>query len=192
MPYIDQASLDDTGRVRLAQLGTGHPSSSTFLRGDQAWAVPLGGGGPSLARKAANQTINGNAYQDITDLPFALAANTPYHFIFYIVFRSAATTTGFGFSVNGPANSLLDYIVHYQTTANAALTGDVTQRKDTAYDAMGALNATVTAGVNLRCRMEGILRTTAAGTLAARVRSELANNDLVVQAQSVGILTTFS
>jgi hypothetical protein len=57
---------------------------------------------------------------------------------------------------------------------------------------MAAVTTTVTANVDLRCRIEGILRTTAAGTLAARVRSELANNDLTVQANSVGMLTTFS
>lgn len=150
------------------------------------------GGGPTLARKTATQTINGNVYQDITDLTFAVAANTTYHFVFYLSFRSATTTTGFGFSVNGPTQSLLDYIVHYQTTANAATTGDVTQRKDTAYDAMAATTSTITANADLRVRIEGIVRTTAAGTLAARVRSELANNDLTVQAESVGILTTFA
>lgn len=167
--------------------------TANFMRADGTWAAPAGGGGgPTLLRKTAIQTINGNAFQNIAGLTLAVAANTTYHFVFYIVFRSAATTTGFGFSVNGPAQSLLDYVVHYQTTANAALTADVTQRKDTAYDAMAAVTATITAAVNLRCRIEGIVRTTAAGTFAARVRSELANNDLTVQAESIGIITTFT
>jgi hypothetical protein len=34
-----------SGSVTTAQLGTGSATSSTFLRGDQTWAVPAGGGG---------------------------------------------------------------------------------------------------------------------------------------------------
>ena len=39
------ASLDTNTRVPLAQLGSGSPSGSNFLRGDGSWAVPAGGGG---------------------------------------------------------------------------------------------------------------------------------------------------
>lgn len=151
-----------------------------------------GGGGPTLVRKTANQTINGNAYQDITDLSFSISANTTYYFDFIIIFQSAATTTGFGFSINGPTSpTVIDYVVDYQTTANATGGTDVfSQRHDTAYDAMAATASTVSASVNLRARVYGIIRPSAAGTLAARVRSELANNNLSVRAESIGILHT--
>src|SRR6185369_10423760 len=39
------ASLITTGTVATARLGSGAASSSTFLRGDQTWAVVAGGGG---------------------------------------------------------------------------------------------------------------------------------------------------
>lgn len=37
------ASLDGNTRVPNAQLGTGSPDSTMFLRGDRSWAVPAGG-----------------------------------------------------------------------------------------------------------------------------------------------------
>jgi hypothetical protein len=42
--FLDAAQIS-TGRLATARLGTGTPSSSNFLRGDGAWAVPAGGGG---------------------------------------------------------------------------------------------------------------------------------------------------
>lgn len=41
------AGLGANGYVPTAQLGSGSASASTYLRGDQAWATPAGGGGSS-------------------------------------------------------------------------------------------------------------------------------------------------
>lgn len=180
-------------RSGLVQDFTGAGVTVTSAAGKQTISIPGGGGGggPTLVRKTADQTINGTAFQDITDLSFAIVANTTYYFIFFITFQSTTTTTGHGWSVNGPAVSLLNYRVNYQTIANATA-GAMPHRKDVAYDAMAALTSTITLNVNLLVQIEGVIRPSANGTLAARVRSELANNNLTVRADSIGILHTFT
>jgi len=103
-------------------------------------------------------------------------------FEFTIVLSSAATITGFGFAVSGPAPpTYIDYIVTYQTTANGApgTTDVITQRHNIGYDAMTATPSTITANVNLHAHIKGTLRNgSTAGTLSARVRSSAANNIL--------------
>ena len=146
-----------------------------------------GGGGISMLKKTADQIINGTAFQNITDLTFAVSANTDYAFKFHIVFRSATTTTGFRFAVNAPAGTL-DFFQTYQIVANSDTVGVATwlQRHCITRDVMTALTATITLGVDLVCMIEGRFKCTTSGTLAARVASELANNDLVVQKGSWG------
>jgi hypothetical protein len=151
---------------------------------------PGGGGGPSLLKKTANQTINGTAFQNITDLTFAVLANTDYAFKFYIVYRSATTTTGFRFAINGPAGAVCDYFMTYQTVANSTTIGVATwlQGHWIVYDTMTALTAAIVANADLVCKIEGRIKVGATpGTLAARGASELANNDLVIQKGSWGM-----
>ena len=151
---------------------------------------PAGGGGPSTLKKIADQIINGTAFQDIIGLAFPVGANTDYAFKFYIVFRSASTSTGFKFAINGPAGAIVDYWCKYQTVANSITVGLATwlERHSVVYDSMTVQTTTITANVDLVCLIEGRIKVGAtAGTLAARVASELANNDLVVQKGSWGM-----
>ncbi len=177
-----------SGTIATARLGAGTADSTKFLRGDQTWSSGMN----TVRKSSADQVINGTAYQDITGLSFPVVADTDYAFEFTIVFSSANGNTGFGFSVNGPSGPVyIDYVVTYQTSGNATASTDVmTQRHDTAYNAMAATTSTVTAGVNLHAHIKGTLRTGTSvppgSTLSARVRSELANNDLVVKRGSWG------
>ncbi len=143
-----------------------------------------------MLKKTDDQIINGTAFQNITDLTFAVAINTDYAFKFYIVFRSATTTTGFRFAINGPAGAVCDYFMTYQTVANSTTVGLATwlQGHWVVYDTMTALLTAIAAGVDLVCVIEGQIKVGAtSGTLAARVASELANNDLEVQKGSWGL-----
>lgn len=142
----------------------------------------------NILRTTVNQTINGTAFQNITDLTFSVVNGKDYSFIFYIVFRSATTSTGFRFAVNAPSGTL-DFFHTYQTVANSETAGVATwlQKHSVTRDAMTVLTSTITANVDLVCIIQGRFMATASGTVAARVASELANNDLVIQKGSVGI-----
>lgn len=147
-----------------------------------------GGGGPNMLRTTGDQIINGTAFQNITGLTFPVVANTDYAFDFYITFRSTLAT-GFRFAVNGPAG-VVDHFMTYQTVANSELVGVATwlQKHSVTFDAMTVTTASIAAGVDLHCRITGRFKCGGAGgTFAARVASESANVDLVVQKGSWGL-----
>src|SRR3990167_3297098 len=185
IPNLDTSKIT-TGTMATARLGSGTADSTTFLRGDQTYATPAGGGGINTLKKTATQIINGTAFQDITDLTFSVTSGTNYAFKYYILFRST-TTTGFRFSVNCPTGTL-DYFHTYQTIANSDTVGVATwlQRHCVTRDVMTVLTSTIAASVDLVCMIEGRYLCTANGTFAPRVASESANNDLVIQIGSWG------
>src|SRR3990167_10978077 len=72
IPNLDTSKIT-TGTMATARLGSGTADSTTFLRGDQTYAVPSGGGGINTLKKSATQIINGTAFQNISDLTFSVA-----------------------------------------------------------------------------------------------------------------------
>jgi hypothetical protein len=139
------------------------------------------GGGPSTLKKTSTQVINGTSFQDVSGMTFPVVNGTTYFFDFYIVFRSTLAT-GFRFSVNCPTGAL-DYMRQYQTVANSDLAGVATWLEGHAVtrDSMTVTTATIAAGVDLVCRVQGSYVCTQDGTFALRAASESANNDLVIQ-----------
>ena len=188
IPDLDTGKIT-TGQFAMSRLASGTPNGTKFIRDDGVLAVPSGGSSSiNTLKKTGTQIINGTAFQDISDLTFSVVNGTNYAFKYYIVFRSAATTTGFRFGVNCPTGTL-DYFQTYQTIANSSTVGVATwlQRHDVTRDAMTATTATITAGVDLVCIIDGRYLCTQNGTFAPRVASELANNDIVIQIGSWGM-----
>jgi hypothetical protein len=146
-------------------------------------------GGMTTLKTTANQTINAGAgtFVDITNLTFPVTNGVDYAFYFYIVFRSALTTTGWKAAVNHPGGTV-DHFAHVQTVANGAA-GLTTwpHKHNTGVDDMTLLTSTVTANVDLVFIIQGRYQCTANGTFAARFANELAaNTDIVVQKGSWG------
>lgn len=119
-----------------------------------------------------NDVVNNNGVAntiaDITGLAFPVLANTTYKFRFFIIYTSAATTTGSRFSINGPATTFLNYNSQYtinngSPTFNWALSG---------YNLPAASNASSLAANNIAI-IEGVIRPSANGTVIARFASEI-------------------
>jgi hypothetical protein len=75
------ASNLGSGTVPLARLGTNSPSGTTFLKGDNTWATPAGGGGATLDLVATNTAVQniaiGGAAVPAVTLTFNTTVTTP-------------------------------------------------------------------------------------------------------------------
>jgi hypothetical protein len=136
-----------------------------------------------ITADVANSTAS---FADVTGLSFALAANTRYAFTFWVPFTSAATTTGIGIALNGPASPTL-FVAHgtTPTTLSAA-----SQNGMRAYDTAGVITPSVdTQDVPLLAILHGVIETGASGgTLVVRFRSEVAASAVTVKAGAAGLL----
>lgn len=138
------------------------------LQGVQGIQGVPGPSWPRVVKSAdqANSTVN---FADVSDLTFAVLANTTYVFRFVVFYTTAATTTALQLGVNGPASpAFLRYSVLTLTGATA-----VHNALQTAYDA-NTNPATGGGSTPLVAIVEGVITTgAAAGTVALRMRSEV-------------------
>lgn len=121
-----------------------------------------------LPGDVVNNNAVANTIADVTGLSFPVVAGSKYSFKFFIVYSSAATTTGSRWSINGPATTFVNYRSQYPTSAtaitnNAALAG---------YNLPAASNASSLTANNIAI-IEGIIQPSANGTVIARFASEI-------------------
>lgn len=121
-----------------------------------------------LPNDVVNNNVTANTLADATGLSFDIVANTTYYFKFFIVFTSAATTTGSRWTINGPATTFLHYTSQYTLTATS-ITNNAGM---SAYNSPSGANASALTSGNIAI-IEGIIRPSANGTLIARFASEI-------------------
>lgn len=89
------------------------------LRLDDEVVVPLETQ-PRIARVQSDATNSTTTLSNVTDLVFSAAANTDYLVNAYVLFRTAATTTGLGLAVTVPNAASVTYTALVPNAADAA------------------------------------------------------------------------
>lgn len=195
---VTKAQLDAVGiaadRETLIYSGSAYPTKTkpyadyqgpvepTMVNGD-TWFDTT----PSLVVLGADVTNNNatlNTLQDVTGLSFELASGQRYYFEFVIAYTAQATATGSRWAVNGPSFSFLAY----DSTVPTTTTAQTINRGLGAYNLPAASNASSPSTSGNLARVEGIIVTSAVGTLQLRFASEIASSAIVAKAGSFGRL----
>ena len=123
-----------------------------------------------------------------TGLDLSVAANTAYTFSYYILYQTAATTTGIGLAITGPAGTTtVSYDVQIPAAADA--TNALYSGWGTAYDDTVLSTTSPVAATTYVARIFGVIHTGAtAGSLTPRFRTEVNNSNVTVKADSWGAL----
>lgn len=117
----------------------------------------------------ADVTRAATTYADVTGMNFTVAANRNYELKCSIIYRSAATTTGIGIALNGPASPTL---VAGQFTSNSTATA-LNGRSFNAYNGTGKTTGVTTANADTYGLFNAYFRNgTTAGTLTLRFAGE--------------------
>jgi len=153
--------------------GTQGPSGADGAAGPQGDTGPAGMAGSTTKIAGTVNNIT-SSYADVTGLSFPVTAGNLYWFKFVIPYNAGATTCGSSWSINGPAQTLLNYRTQNTLTATSE-----TQHCLGAYNS-GAANASSLSTGNLAL-IEGLVKPSANGTVIARFLSETSSG-ITVQA----------
>lgn len=162
--------------------------TTNFLRADGTWAAPTASSNVVTTKGTTQLTENAATLTNITGLSFSLTANRMYHFKFVGTFRSAATTTGLGLSLTGPALTYAGWSAQIEQAA-AGTDQFYTYTVANSLSFIGASQSVVAANTDYLWEVEGFVQPSAAGTLQLQFRSEVSGSTVTLKAGSVGILT---
>lgn len=148
----------------------GNGSAVSYLNGNGTYSTPANTNSTIsfLSGNVINNNASANTIADVTGLSFPVVANSTYRFKFFIVYTSAATTTGSRWSIAGPATTFINYNSSYTLTA----TSQTVNSGVAAYNSPSGASASSLASGNIAI-IEGIIRPSANGTVIARFASEI-------------------
>ena len=133
----------------------------------------------TISSDVVNNNAVANTIQDITGLSFSVTSTKTYYFKFIINYTSAAVTTGARFSINGPSITYLNYWSRYPNAANSITTNIGLNSYDSA--TLGTLSPVASSSIGMIAEIEGIITTSASGTLIGRFASEVASSAITVK-----------
>jgi hypothetical protein len=184
-----------SGTIATARLGSGTANSTTFLRGDQTWATPSGGGGLTLGKAILSSTQANSTVTPavLTGATFTLTPGQTGTFTAILIVTAAATSTGVGagFRVaqgagaNGNARGAWSGYVNLSSAAAATGLAD----GDTYGVAAGSSNygellGTATTSGNNAMQVEAVVQNLATNvntTVTFEFRSEVGNSAVTAQ-----------
>lgn len=158
--------------------------TTNFLRADGAWAAPASG--PTTTKKTADQTKNNTTLADMTDMSFAVTSGRYYHFQFFVLFRSAGTTTGIRLSLSIPTVTTFGATARIPIAADGA--GGEFQGWITASDDPVIGTGVQAANTDYVAVIEGTILPSANGTLQVRFANETGAVVVTARQGSTGIL----
>lgn len=140
---------------------------------------------PTVFKLTADQAITAATLQNVTNMSFAVAANTDYFFEFFVPYRSATATTGLGLAVTCPASPTdICYNAEIPNLADSG-GGDWQGQGTASADAIIAPN-TPQINLSMLARLQGVLRNGAnAGTLQLQAQNETGTTDCTIKAGAV-------
>ncbi len=149
------------------------------------WDLVGDGGGAggsdaeNVVKLGADVTNTTTTLADATGLSFTAAANTTYLIEIWVIYTTAATTTGINLSVNGPAApTSISFLRFTGLSTNAGAVSNFN-----AYDA-GTANASALTGVNIALIKAVLANAATSGTFILRFASEVAGNAVTIKAGS--------
>lgn len=159
-------STTTTGVISIGVAGTDFAAAANGYRNK----VTLGGD--------QTDSSGANTYADCTGLSFAVTSGTRYNFTTTIWYTSAATTTGSGWSINGPATTNMTYMARSTLAA-----GTQTIRTETAYNQPTTSGATSLTAGNIAV-IDGTILPSANGSVIVRFMTEVDTSAVVCKAGS--------
>ncbi len=180
----DLIDIVDVSDTTMAASGTSKKVPIT----DLITALRALGDLPEMAHKTVDQSNNSaTVLADVTELTFPVVANGIYAIEFRLFVVAAATTTGLVVSLNGPAigTGYMRFGAHIPTTGTA-LTINGTGTYDSPIVAASTPSITIPTPTLVNAYLAN---GATAGTVALRMRSEVAGSNVTIQRGSWGRLT---
>jgi hypothetical protein len=157
---------------------------------------------PISKRTQADVTNTTVTVAALTDLDFAVLANTDYYAEYTLMYQSAATTTGLGLQVgvSGSTPASIAYEVYITGVRNAdtpavtptavtGISGDVFYGLGTTIDDLVLSDAVAAINTTYMAKVRAIFRTGGTGgTVSIKQRSEVAASQITIKRGSQAIL----